>query len=60
MRLTRVAGECKDDDCATVFTTDRGTIAIQGNTVPWAVRAGEALVEIPAWVFLEAARALRH
>jgi hypothetical protein len=58
MRLRKVAGECKDDDCPTVFTTDRGTIAIQGYTVNKATPEGEAVVEIPAHVFLEAARAL--
>ena len=29
--LTRIAGgDCGRDDCPAVFTTDRGTIAIQG------------------------------
>ena len=60
MRLTRIAGECKDDDCPAVFTTDSGTVAIQGYTLPKAVPVGEAMVEIPARVFLEAARALGH
>lgn len=58
MRLTKIAGECKDDDCSTVFTTDKGTIAIQGYTVNRTTSEGEAVVEIPASVFLEAARAL--
>lgn len=43
-----------------VFTTDRGTIAIQGYPVNRATPEGEVVVEIPAWVFLEAARALGH
>lgn len=60
MRLTRIAGECKDDDCTAVFTTDRGTIAIQGNTVNRATPEGEAVVEIPARLLWEAARALGH
>jgi hypothetical protein len=58
MRLTKIAGECKDDDCPTVFTTDKGTIAIQGYTVNTTTPEGEAVVEIPTSVFLEAARAL--
>jgi hypothetical protein len=60
MRLTRIAGERKDDDCPAVFTTDRGTIAIQGNILPRATPEGEAVVEIPARVLREAARALGH
>jgi hypothetical protein len=58
VRLTKVAGECKDDDCPTVFTTDKGTIAIQGYTVNRTTPDGEAVVEIPTSLFLEAARAL--
>jgi hypothetical protein len=58
MRLTKIAGECKDDDCSTVFTTNRGTIAIQGYTVNRTTPEGEAAVEISARVFLEGARAL--
>jgi hypothetical protein len=58
VRLTKVAGECKDDDCLTVFTTDRGTIVIQGDTVNKTAPEGEAVVEIPARLFWEAARAL--
>jgi hypothetical protein len=60
MRLTRVAGECKDDDCPTVFTTDKDTIAIQGYTVNRITPEGEAVVEIPTSLFLEAARALGY
>jgi hypothetical protein len=65
MELTRIAGTCDeggDDcgqgDCPTVYTTDRGTIAVQGYTVTRRVPDGEAVVEIPREILLEAARAL--
>lgn len=72
MELTRISGGCgtaqdEDDDeppcgsgdCPTVYTTDRGTLAVQGYTVARRVPDGEAVVEIPTEVLLEAARALR-
>jgi hypothetical protein len=59
MELTRIAGgECGRDDCPTVFTTDRDTIAIQGYIVPKQTRDGEAVIEIPVDVFQEAVRAI--
>jgi len=59
MELTQVAGgNCGRDDCPTVFTTDRGRVAVQGYVVARETPVGEALVEIPAEVFLEAVRAL--
>ncbi len=59
MELTRIAGvDCLRDDCPTIFTTDNGTIAVQGPIVHKKTPAGEAVVEIPVAVFLEAARAL--
>ncbi len=59
MELTRIAGEdCIRDDCPTIFTTDKGTIAVQGYIVHKQTPESEAVVEIPMAVFLEAARAL--
>ncbi|MFD9689061.1 hypothetical protein [Kitasatospora sp. NPDC059088] len=61
MRLTRIAGgdpDCRNDDCPTVYTTDRGSIAVQGDVVEWQTPAGEAVVEIPEEVLREAFRAL--
>lgn len=59
MKLTRVAGgDCGRDDCPTIFTTDRNTIAIQGYIVHKITPAGEAVVEVPMTVFEEAVRAL--
>ena len=46
--LTRIAGgDCGRDDCPAVFTTDRGTVAIQGYDIGRNTPAGESLVEIP-------------
>jgi len=58
-RLIRIAGgDCGRDDCPTVFTTDRGTVAIQGYDVDKKTSAGESVVEIPVGVLKEAVRAL--
>ena len=56
--LTKIAGNCKDGDCPTVYRTDRGTIAVQGDRLAHPVPAHEAVVEIPVELILEAARAL--
>jgi hypothetical protein len=59
MELTTLAtGNCKDGDCPTVYRTDRGTVGVQGYLIDRAAPDGEALVEIPAELLLEAARAL--
>jgi hypothetical protein len=51
-------GDCGRDDCPTIFTTDRDTIAVQGYNVHKETPPGEAVVEIPMAVFQEAVRAL--
>jgi hypothetical protein len=51
MKLTKIRGACRDDTCPTLYSTDRGTIVVQGYVVrdaDVAVPEGEALVEIPA------------
>lgn len=68
MELTRISGgsgtwdpdgpPCTSGDCPTVYTTDRGTIAVQGYLVEHPVPAGEGTVEIPREVLQEAFRAL--
>ena len=59
MELTQISGgNCGRDDCPTIFTTDRGTLAVQGYVVDKPVPAGEAVVEIPLAVFEDAVRAL--
>jgi hypothetical protein len=58
-RLTRIAGsDCRRDDCPAVFTTDRGTVAIQGYDIDKQTPSGESVVEIPLQVLKEAVRAL--
>jgi hypothetical protein len=45
--LTRIAGgDCGRDDCPAVFTTDRGTVAIQGYDIDRKTPAGESIVEV--------------
>jgi hypothetical protein len=59
MELTRIAdSNCKDGDCPAVYRTDRGTIRVQGYLLDRITSDGEALVEIPAELLLEAVRAL--
>lgn len=59
MNFVRIAGgDCGRDDCPTVFTTDRGTIAVQGYVIDKRTPDGEAVVEIPLTVLQDAARAL--
>jgi hypothetical protein len=59
MELTKIAASnCKDGDCPTVYRTDRGTIGVQGYVLDRATPDGEALVEIPAELLMEAAHAL--
>lgn len=59
MELTWMAGDsCGRDDCPAVFTTDRGTLAVQGYTVDRTTPNGESVVEIPLDLLREAVRAL--
>ncbi|MFE0019539.1 hypothetical protein [Amycolatopsis sp. NPDC059021] len=60
MTWVRLAGACKNvEDCPTVFVTDRGTIAVQGDLLDVGAPNGEAVVEIPVDLLVEAARAIR-
>ncbi|MCX4654448.1 hypothetical protein [Streptomyces microflavus] len=59
MKLTRLVGECDDGDCPTVYATDRGTLAIQGDRVTdhgLTIPAHETLVEIPVELVRKAFR----
>ncbi|MGW2842800.1 hypothetical protein ACWCWD_34060 [Streptomyces sp. NPDC001493] len=50
MKLTRLVGQCDDGECPTIYTTDRGTLAVQGNRLSdhgLDIPAHESLVEIP-------------
>lgn len=57
MKLTKIAGDCDGKDCPAIFTTDRGTLAVQGYIVDRTTPDGEAVVEIPLELLEEAARA---
>ena len=60
MELTKIAGydNCRNGDCPTVFKTDRGTIAVQGDRLADPTPDHEAIVEIPLDLLKEAVRAL--
>jgi hypothetical protein len=59
MELTQIArGECRVGDCPAIFTTDRGTLAVQGDIIDRKVPDGDGIVEIPMDVLKEAVRAL--
>jgi hypothetical protein len=61
MKMTKLAGTCDDDKtCPGVFLTERGTIAVQGDLIDQVTTPlGEAIVEIPMTLLLEAANAVR-
>jgi len=63
LELTLVAKICPADDCPTVYTTNRGTVVVQGYVVGAdeagrRVPDGERLVEIPPELLTSAARAV--
>jgi hypothetical protein len=60
MELTKIAGtdNCRNGDCPTVYRTNRGTIAIQGERLAHPAPDHEAIVEIPVELLTEAMRAL--
>lgn len=52
---------CGGGTCPTVYSTDRGTVLVQGNAVTdLPVPDGELLVEIPREILLEAARRIQQ
>jgi len=60
MELTKIAGDdnCRNGDCPTVYRTDRGTIAVQGDRLAHPTPDHEAIVEISVDLLREAVRAL--
>lgn len=59
MELTRLVGSCEDGDCPTLYLTDRGTLAVQGEHLTehrLQVPTHEALVEIPVELIRKAIR----
>jgi hypothetical protein len=62
MRVTKLVGDCDDDDCPAVFTSDSGTLVFQGNAINAAdglrLGVGEQAVELPVELVREAVRVL--
>ena len=61
LELTLLAKICPADDCPTVYTTNRGTVVVQGYVVDsdeagLRLPDGERLVEIPRELLASAAR----
>ncbi|MEV7771547.1 hypothetical protein [Kitasatospora sp. NPDC086791] len=59
MELTRLVGSCEDGDCPTLYLTDRGTLAVQGEHLTeheLQVPGHETLVEIPIELVRKAIR----
>ncbi|MCW5253857.1 hypothetical protein [Streptomyces sp. SHP 1-2] len=59
MKLTRLVGACEDDECPTLYTTDRGTFVVQGSLLtdrPSGIPPHEALVEVPVELLRRAVR----
>jgi hypothetical protein len=55
----KIAGDCRSGDCPAVYVPTDGMVPIQGyRRTDIASGEGEAVVEIPVSVLLEAARAL--
>ncbi|MEV4147875.1 hypothetical protein AB0J40_29705 [Amycolatopsis sp. NPDC049691] len=62
MKLKKIAGDCKSDDCPAVHLTDRGSLVIVGFIVGAddrpAVCPGEQVVEVSIGLVREALHAL--
>ncbi|OPC85025.1 hypothetical protein B4N89_13330 [Embleya scabrispora] len=59
VKITKLVGSCEEDDCPTLYVTDRGTLAVQGPTLPdhgLTIPAHETLVEIPIDLIRRAVR----
>ncbi|MFK0044487.1 hypothetical protein ACIQU4_10325 [Streptomyces sp. NPDC090741] len=57
--LTRLVGDCEDGECPTIYATDRGTLAFQGEEITdhgRTIRAHETMVEIPIELIRRAIR----
>ena len=59
MQLTRLVGSCDDGECPTLYLTDRGTLAVQGEQITdhgREIPAHETMVEIPMELIRKAIR----
>ncbi|MGW2838173.1 hypothetical protein ACWCWD_10300 [Streptomyces sp. NPDC001493] len=57
MKVTMLATTCDKRDCPTIYTTDRGTVLVQGETPTdhgLSVPPHETLVEIPLDLIVKA------
>lgn len=59
LSLRPIANKCTAATCPTIYVTDKGTVVVQGYTVPaertgLTVDDGETLVEIPLELLAEA------
>lgn len=60
MQLRKLAGTCEEDECPTVYLSDRGTVVVQGYTVSHGLSLAddEQAVEIPAELLRRAVEGL--
>ncbi|KJS56613.1 hypothetical protein VM98_05940 [Streptomyces rubellomurinus subsp. indigoferus] len=59
MKLTRLVGSCDEGECPTLYLTDRGTLAVQGEYLTehdLQLPAHEKLVEVPVELIRKAIR----
>jgi hypothetical protein len=61
VKLTKISGNCASDDCPAIYVTEAGTVIVQGTLMAGeygvSLAAGEALVEVPRSIFMEAVNA---
>ena len=59
LELTKIAGDCDEDDCPAVSVTSRSTVAVQGYLLRVSgTPGGEAVVELPIELLRRAADGL--
>ncbi|MFI9051857.1 hypothetical protein [Streptomyces sp. NPDC053427] len=59
MKVTKLVSTCEEDDCPTLYATDRDTLLVQGVTPPnhgLRIPTHETLVEIPTDLIRKAFR----
>ncbi|KAA9164967.1 hypothetical protein FPZ12_006870 [Amycolatopsis acidicola] len=56
MELRKIAGDCPDNECPTVYLSDRGTVVFQGDAVSAGLKLGpdEQAVELPLHIVRQA------
>ncbi|MFF4932635.1 hypothetical protein ACFY2H_27680 [Streptomyces griseofuscus] len=59
VKLTRLVGDCDEDECPTLYANDRGTLVVQGGLLTdhgREIPPHEALVEVPFELIRKAVR----